>query len=177
MLKIIRTQTKKEDLGHSLLSIGFYAAGSLMPVWLSSVLLILFNQPVGIGTFVDNGEFAIYAAAALSPIIFLLFKQTSGLEKALYLLLVLLALIIAAGIFSGLTVVDTLPLGQFPINTPFLRWWSITIYIIALVATFFVDLHENVYNSLNMEQERLDRQTELETEFDEVLSSFLDTNG
>ena len=65
MLKIVLTQTRKEDWRHASLSLGYYAAGALMPVWLSIPILLLISQPMGFGTFLDSGQFAIYSAAAL----------------------------------------------------------------------------------------------------------------
>ncbi len=174
MLKIILTQARKEHYLHALLSIGFYAMGALMPVWLSVLLLLLISQPIAFGTFLDNGQFAIYAAAALSPILYPLFKRESGQEKILYLWLILICLIVAAGIFSGLTVVDSLRIGDLHINVPFLRTLSITIYLVALTATFFVDVHENAYNELNVAEERSNRQGKLEEEFNREQRSLED---
>ena len=138
-----------------------------MPVWLSCVLLLLVSQPMGFGKFLDNGEFAIYSAAALSAIFYPLSKQGSGQERTFYLLLVLICLISAAGIFSGLTVASSLTIGDLHINVGFLRVASITIYVFSLVAMFFVELHENVYSEINIPEERSLRQNRLEDEFDQ----------
>ena len=142
-----------------------------MPVWLSFFLLILFSQPLGFGTFLDNGQFAIYAAAALSPIFYLLSKQGSGQERALYQFLIVICLIFSATIFSVLTVADSTPLGDLHINVVVLRIASIAIYVFALVATFFMELHEAVYSEVNFGKEQLSRQDQLEEEFDRTLKS------
>ena len=171
MLKVVLRQARKEHWRNALLSIGFYVMGALMPVWLSFVLLLLFSQPIGLGTFLDNGQFAIYAAAALSSILYSLSKQGPGQERTFYQLLILFCLIVAAAIFSGLTVVDTLKTVDFPINVAFLRASSITIYVVALAATFLVDIHENAYNELNVAEERSHRQERLEEEFSREMGS------
>ena len=147
-----------------------------MPVWLSLLLLFLISQPIGIGTFLDNGQFAIYAAAALSPILYSFTKQESGQEKTFYHLLILICLIASAAIFSGLTVVESLNIGQLHINISFLRASSITIFAIALAATFFVDLHENVYNEINVAEERSHRQERLGQEFERELRTLEEEN-
>ena len=147
-----------------------YAAEALMPVWLSLILLLLITQPIGLGTFLDNGQFAIYAAAALAPVLYLLTKQGSGQERTLYVLLIVVCLLVAAGIFSGLTVAESL-IGELNINVSFLRIASITMYAFALFATFFMDLHENVYNELNVAEERSHRQESLDKQFDGELRS------
>ena len=171
MLKLIRSQAKKEDWLHALLSIGYYATGSLMPVWLSFLLLGLVSQPIGGDAFLDNGQFAIYAAAALSPILYQLSKKGSGQEGSLYQLLILICLIIAAGIFSGLTVVESVSIGSLDIHVWLLRVASLVIYAIALVATFFLDLYENVYDGVNPVEEQSNRQQRLEDEFDQQYPS------
>ena len=169
MLTIIRTQARTKHWRQAFLFISYYVTGALMPVWLSFLLLLLLSQPIGLGTFVDSGQFAIYAAAALSPIVYALSKQGSGQERTFYLLLISICLIVAAAIFSGLIVVDSLDIRY--INVPFLRIASITIYAFALVATFFVNLHDDVYSEINFEQEQRHRQDQLAEQFDRTLPS------
>ena len=101
----------------------------------------------------------------------MLLKQSPGAEKRLYVLLAFICLIFSACVFSGLTVVETLKIGELQINVSFLRVSSITIYLIALMAMFFGDLHENVYQEINVAEERQHRQGRLEHEFDRELRS------
>ena len=171
MLKVILGQARKEHWRDASLSIAFYAVGALLPVWLSLLLRALFSQPLGFGTFLDNGQFAIYSAAALSPVVYLLLKPSPAAEKRLYVLLAFIGLIFSACLFSGLTVVETLNIGDLQINVIFLRASSITIYLVALTAMFFVDLHENVYQEVNIAEDRQNRQGRLEEEFDRELHS------
>ena len=166
MLKTVLTQTRTIHLRDSLLSMGFYVIGSLMPVWLSLPLLVLISQPIGFDAFLDNGQFAIYGAAAAAPILYSLFRQSPGAERALYFLLMLVCLLLTVAIFSGLIVVDSLSIGQLQINVSFLRILSITIYIAALLAMFFVDLHENVYQMVDVSGDRLQRQDKMDEQFD-----------
>ena len=174
MLKMVLTQTRFKHWRHGFLSIGFYVLGALMPVWLSLLLLQLISKPIGLATFLDNGQFAIYAAAALSPVLYFLLRQGAGQEKTLYSLLTLVCLMIAAGIFSGLTVVESLRIGDLQINVTFLRGSSLMIYIVALMAMFFVEIYENVYNEIDVPEERSQRQDRLEKQFDRVLDSIED---
>lgn len=171
MLRVVLAQARLEHWRHASLSIGFYVTGALMPVWLSFLLLLLISQPIGYGTYLDNGQFAIYAAAAFSPVLFSLWRQGTGHERIFYALLILICLIIAAGIFSGLTVAESLTLRNLKINVMFLRVSSISVYIVALIATFFVDLHENVYTELDVPEERIHRQAVLERAFDQEMDS------
>ena len=171
MLKIVLTQSRKEDWRHALLSVGYYAAGALMPVWLSVPILFLFSQPMGFPTFIDSGQFAIYSAAAFSPILYPLTRQNPGAEKTLYQLVIHICIVLAAGIFVGLTVIDSLDLGHIPINLPFLRVSSIILFVLALGAMFFIELHENAYNEIDVTEERLNRRERLDEEFDRGLQS------
>ena len=166
MIRLILSEAKIDDWSHAFMFMAFYVFGSLAPVLLSSVLLVLFTKPFGIGTFLDNGEFAIYTATALAPIFYLLFKRDSGLDKLLYFLPMLGALLVATAVFSGLTIVDSFEIKELQINTTFLRASSITIYALALLATFLVRLHENVEGVVNVEQGRKDREDELNEQFD-----------
>ena len=176
MLKIVLTQSRMEHWRHAALSICFYAFGALMPVWLSLILLVSFSKPIGLGIFLDNGQFAIYAAAALSPLLYALFTQGKGQERALYLLLILCglilcALLVAAVTFSGLTAVEPLTIGELEINVAFLRVSSMTVYFVSLIAMLFFQLHEIVYNEVNIPEQRSIRQDRLEEEFDRLVDS------
>ena len=119
-----------------------------MPVWLSCVLLLLINRPVTFGTFLDDGQFAIYGAAAAAPLLYLLFRDNRGREHMAYFVLILLCLLLTVAIVSGLVVVDAvdhLSIGKIDVNHTLLRWLSVGIYLFALLAMFFMTLHENVY--------------------------------
>ena len=171
MLRIVLTQSRREDWRHAFLAIAYYAAGALMPVWLSIPVLYLFSQPMGFPTFIDSGQFAIYSAAAFSPILYPLTRQSPGAEKTLYQLVIHICIVLAAGVFVGLTVIDSLDLGHIPINLPFLRASSIIMFLFALGAMFFIELHENVYNEIDVTEERLNRRERLDEEFDRALQS------
>ena len=174
MLKTVLTQTQIIHLLDSLLSLGFYVIGSLMPVWLSLSILALISQPIGFHTFLDNGQFAIYGAAAAAPLVYSLLRQSPGAEAALYILLLLVCLLGTVAIFGGLIVIDvidSLSIGQLQINVTYLRIASIIIYLFALVATFFINLHENVYQAVDYPGRRKQRQEELEQQFDSEVQS------
>ena len=49
--------------------------GSLMPIWLTWFIFVMFQLPTKIETFIQNGEFAIYSAALMSTGFYIVTKD------------------------------------------------------------------------------------------------------
>jgi len=62
-----------QDAGHWL----FWTAFGMMPLWLLLILLWAFTQPVSLGTFTGQGEFALYSAGILAGAIYVVTKESN----------------------------------------------------------------------------------------------------
>ena len=170
MFQRIRHNTKWKHLKDTFLYVFYYGAGTLMPIWLGMLLLALFDQPIGLTSFIDQGQFAIYSAAAITPLIYILVKNHKGLESASYTLVLIICLIVSALIF---TVADSrsLPLFTLEPNKEYIRVSSICIYGFSLLAIFFIQLHESTYDAFDMQADQQTRVGSLEASFDRELNS------
>lgn len=73
--------------------------GGLLPIWITTLILWLTKQEVGLSGFVGNGEFALYAASFLSGSIYLVQKDYKSLSYPSRK--TLLSLLIVALLFCG----------------------------------------------------------------------------
>ena len=172
MFNLVRHQAAGEHYRQSGLYVAYYTLGTLLPVWLGAVVLYLLSKPIGLGTFLDNGQFAIYAAAALGATIYILKRQDSGNENNLYVLIAIVCLILAAAIYVALTVSEALTVAHLPINTPALRVLSLALYATSVVATFYTDLYQTVDHASAYRERREQGQEDLNTEFEREKEHF-----
>ena len=158
----------------------FHLVGSLMPVWLGLVILRLLSLPFGFGDFLDKGEFAIYSAAIITPVIHALTWEHKGSEKALYVLVTIICLLVATTIFivtlfpSGqVFFVIALPTGQIEFVEPdknYVRIGSVIIFVISMSAAILLKIHDNILLSdSNFEEQRQERQDSLAAEYEREL--------
>ena len=125
-----------------------------MPVWLGLVILKLLTLPFGFGDFLDKGEFAIYSAAIITPVMHALTWDHKGSEKALYVLVTIVCLLVATAIFivtlfpSGhVFFVIVLSTGQIDVVEPdknYVRVGSVIIFVISMSAAILLRIHDNV---------------------------------
>jgi hypothetical protein len=92
--------TKWEHWRESLLLTLFTVGAGLSPVWIGWILLKVYHQRPTLAAFAHNGDFAIYSAALVAPIIYLIVKEhrVPFASRAIYTLasVVLLAFSVAS---------------------------------------------------------------------------------
>ena len=82
-------RAKKEHYLEAAVWLGYHVLGSLLPVWLGILLIVFVVQPFGFADLIDRGEFAIYSAAIITPVIYALLKDRQSKEKDFYVLITL----------------------------------------------------------------------------------------
>lgn len=136
--------------------------GSLLPIWGLLFFLVVFSQEIKIELFTNSGEFALYSAATLSSAYYVITKRdgwtlfkadkqnpkrkkkTSNLlisfpGSRLFTGFVWFGMSIALLIFSA-AVISKLPGVNLPINTAFIRDFSIILFIVTIIASYFITL-------------------------------------
>lgn len=169
---MIRTVFRAEwkHLREAGLWLAFHFVGALMPVWVGLLILMFLVQPVSLGDFLDKGEFAIYGAALIAPVMHALLKEHPGDEKTLYFLIALVCLIIATIIFL-ITVFPSLEPDIIPDDRTYLRVGSIVIYGISLGAALLLRVYENIYSDFDVNEERQAAQQTLDAQFDDEMEA------
>ena len=175
MFEVVWHQAKWEDYTQTAFYLMYYTSGSLLPVWLGVTILILLGEPIGLGTFLDDGQFAIYAAAALGASLFFLIKQNPGGEIHLLVWIHMICLIIAAAMYAALTIANSIVLEQLHIDTALLRILTLSLFLVSLGMTFYIQLYENAnYGAEDIESRRRQVQENLDTEFERELEELED---
>ena len=170
MFRMIRYNADWKHVRDAILYIIYYAVGTLMPLWAGLLLLSLMNQPIGSNTFLDQGQFAIYSAAALTPVVYVLSKDHKGHETAFYMLIMVVCLLISVLIFTLAESTSLAPDTDSP-NKSYLRIASVIVYIFSLFATFCLQLFDSTYNDFDMQAARQTRRDSLEVDFEREFNS------
>ena len=143
----------------------YHAGGSLLPVWFGLMLLAFTYQPFGFAEFIGKGEFAIYSAAVITPVIFTLVKEGQGLESAAYTFISLAFLIVASFIFL-ITGFPDVNLGGIELRNENIRYVSVCIYVLSLFAALMLRVHDNALADVDINEERQQSQQKLDSDFD-----------
>lgn len=167
MLHII-IRAKWRHIGETGVWLGYHLLGSLLPIWLSGFIFAFVAQPVSLADFLDKGEFAIYAAAMITPVIYALTWENPGKEKAFYSLVTIICLIVASCIFI-LTIFPTFEWITIETRKANLRIASVAIYLISLLAAVLWRVYDNVYTELDIGEERDATLNSLDLEFEKEM--------
>ena len=152
-------------------------AGSLFPVWGSTILLKLLSQEIHFIDFIKHGEFALYSTAALAPALYLITKEKKVdelkmpfLDKNLCGTFIFILGGLAVLIFAGVLSVKNNQVDQNEIlNTGFLAWSSLTIYALSILLLFFLTLADNILTNPTNPREMWKKGVDtLATNFDEL---------
>jgi len=137
LIKYARWNHWREALTNLLVNLG----GSLMPIWLSVVLLVYFKQWLGMPQLIGNGELAIYSASFLTASIYLMFKTPK--KKKNHIILSCFALVLSATLFTGAKCRHLL---QPLVNSDqtFLIRFSFVLFAYAILTFFLTNFRENI---------------------------------
>lgn len=143
---------KKQHYLDALSWLAYTCLGGLLPLWGSWLLLKVCNQPTPLKDFVGNGEFALYAAAFLSPAMYQLFRTNKGGFPAgkWFGLLVFFLLAFSAILFAGVLVTQKITnAAKLPsvINETFLLTWSTAAFIVSVGLSFVITVIEAARDS------------------------------
>jgi hypothetical protein len=108
----------------------------LLPTWITLFMFNLHSISINIQDVTDNGQFAIYSAALISSGLYFVarefnthkFRGRGGFLLILFILVVLASLLVGSATISGKV--------NLPINTMFLRYSSIIIFILTVPIVF-----------------------------------------
>lgn len=150
---------------------GFNVLGGLMPIWATPFLLRIHKQRIAYAELVSHGEFALYSAAFLAPVLLVIFRIR---RRDRYILgpgiglLALAALLFCAFIYSTAASTAGTP-SQQSLDVDFVVQSSSVIFAVTIVLALLVAFVENRATNLNLrEMETRERET-LRTKFDDKM--------
>jgi len=143
---------------------------SLMPLWGSVIIFLLFKQSFDWGTFTNKAEFAIYAASYLGSSAYIVtknFKHKNFPFRAWYFIGILVTLIIVVICFAGVYA-NSCNTNPLPLNLIFLRNITLIAFAISILlalSTFIEDLVLMNFNFRVVEEEQFNK---LNDDFDHL---------
>jgi hypothetical protein len=145
---------------------------SLLPVWGSCIIFGLFSLPIKFETFISGGEFAIYSAALLAPVLYTILKELGApfRPRTIVGLLAIVFLMVSAILFAGVTAGTRTSEGSSPIkiNIAFLATVSVILFILSAILTFFVKLIDTIAAAPDIYDMRTKETETLSKRFDET---------
>jgi hypothetical protein len=160
--------TKWEHWRESLLLTLFTVGAGLSPVWIGWILMKVYNQNPSLAGFAHNGDFAIYSAAMVAPIIYLIVKehQVPFASRAIYTLISVVILVFAVAAYA---VVAPVTVGIAPDLRPdmaFLAPVTFWAYVLSVLLALLVTALDNarMFPDVRAITER--QQKDLEKKFD-----------
>src|SRR5437899_544887 len=133
--------TKWEHWRESLVLMLFTVVAGVAPVWIGWILLKVYSQNASLARFAHNGDFAIYSAAIVAPIIYVIVKEhrVPFASRAVYTLVSVVILLFSVAAYA---VVAPVTVGVAPDLRPDLAflapvtiWAYVVSVLLALVVT------------------------------------------
>ena len=138
----------------------YAVVGSLLPIWGSIILFALLGTWPGWDFFFSHGEFYIYSASFLSPMLYILHKiaRVTVITVLTYFFVVACAILFAGTAMSSVAQAET------PIDLAFLKYSSYLLLLLSMAITYVSKVRENVRLSSDPETLRRSEVDELENE-------------
>ena len=145
---------------------------SLLPVWGSCIIFGLFSLPIEFQAFIKGGEFAIYSAALLAPVLYTIMRELGApfRPRTIVGLFAIIFLMISVILFAGVT--STARTSEGPssirINILFLSRVSIILFILSAILTFLVKLIDTITAAPDLYGIQAEETEMLSKKFDET---------
>jgi len=148
----------------------FTILGSLVPVWVGSLLYLIAPGGWSWNDIASHGELALYSAALLAPAIYLAITEKSEFSfpgRALIVLIAIFLLLVSLVIFAGITVLHRFNLAG-NVKEESVALYSVVLYAASAIVAFIVDLFDNFRRTVDVRKLLAERQKALEQKFDQL---------
>lgn len=143
----------------------FTIMGSTLPLWGGALLIRLSDQWQSWSTFCFGGEFAIYSAALLAPILYIVLKDYRKTQRSLIQFPVIIMLLTSAILFAGVKSRELLGL---TVDRLFLRDITLVLFISSLFVYYIVHFVEYARVDADLKKAQQKALRSLEKKFDEL---------
>jgi hypothetical protein len=144
--------------------------GGLLPVWGGAVLIKLFFRTPELGNFADNGEFALYSAALVAPLLYFITKDLKTSNFAYRPLMALATIVILLVSTLLMAAVNSLGAVGIPVSVDkvFLRNWTIWLLFFSVVLSFVVTALDSARMSLDYNSVMQQNYENLQNQFEQL---------
>ncbi|MCF8096895.1 MAG: hypothetical protein K9K65_03555 [Desulfarculaceae bacterium] len=170
IMSAIKRRYVASSIGKSLLNV----LGSLFPLLVSIVVVMIFNRKWSVSQFFMKGEFALYSAALVVASAHLVFKDYSAAKfpfRSLFGIFSIGIVVVASVIYTVLALIAEKIIGEtyvFELNNDVFFTISFSLYVGAALIYFMSDLFDKAAEGIDLQEERNDRMENLSNEFDRL---------
>lgn len=176
LFKDLFFQSKIKDWTDGLEWLGWHLICGLMPIWITLLLLRIFNQNIDVQVFTNNGEFALYSASFLGTCFYIVirdFRKSQFPNRAFFALLIVPILLFSGLMYSIVALLNILadaniisPLNQF--DRDFVRNASLIILPFVFILSFIIMVADNVKGSMDIKEIAKESYNKLDRQFDKT---------
>lgn len=165
--------TTKLNWTESLTWLMYILLGSLLPVYISIIILCILKQPFGFTDFTGHAEFGIYSATILASSAYVVLKDFRNRpfpRRAIFGGIIVLGLITASAIYATVTIADKIAILRdfFPLDQKLIMCFSLILFGSSIVVAYLVNILDSVITNLDLESFKAKVESTLDKEFDEL---------
>lgn len=143
---------------------------SLLPLWGTILLLLLFSKDVSLYGMLKNGEFVLYSAAFTGGALYVIRRDIFVSRSASNALLISL-LLISSIIFVAITVSSVNDQGGTShINQGVLTFASVFVFVLSIIFCFFITVAESAGFAVDIPEALKKDENKLGADFDRLLA-------
>lgn len=160
-----------EHWRETLILTGYTVLGGLAPLWIGLLLLRWYSQDVTLPTVASHGEFALYSASIVAPLLYQLGRDRSGGSlpgKGTLLLLGVAFLVFSIASYAPIStaVLGTARADSFDVD--YYSWSTALLFLFCLILLIAVTLVENAMTLPAVHEMVEDDYKEFSAEFDKL---------
>ena len=152
--------------------LGWGVMGSLLPLWGTALLLVLFGREMSLYELLKNGEFVLYAASFIGGSMYTIRRDVFPSKNTLTMVLVgslaVCSLVFAAIAVTTLEKQVSRSLEWLQLNPTALTWTSVAVFVIATLMCLVVMVVDSSGAAVDIPEKLKEQPDRLEAEFDRM---------
>lgn len=113
--------------------------GGLLPVWVGMIVAGLFSDSARLIDFASHGEFAVYSAATIAPVIYLMVHERQVVpfpRRAVFVLVTITCLVLSVAFFGIIAAVTGEMVSAQQVNVEFLATTTFVLFVFCVLLYF-----------------------------------------
>jgi hypothetical protein len=143
---------------------------SLLPLWGTILLLLLFSKDVSLYEMLKNGEFVLYSAAFSGGALYVI-RRDIFISRNTSNILLIASLLVSSIIFVAITVpMVNDQVGTTHINQTFLTYSSVVVFFLSVIFCFFITVADAAGFGLDIPDALKKDEKKLSSDFEQLLA-------
>ena len=142
---------------------------SLLPLWGTILLFLLFNKDISLYGLLKNGEFVLYAAAFSGGALYVI-RRDFFMSRSISTALLVFLLLISTVIFVAITASSVNDQSSFPhINESVLTYASVIVFALTIIFSLFITVADAAGFGIDIPEALKKDEKKLGADFDRLL--------